>query len=303
MTFKLELRHLMAVNAVAQTGNGTRAAPLLHISQSALSHRLHEAERRLDVKLYRQVGKRLELTPAGERINLAAIQCLEEIRRAEEEVDLRKHDVRHVVRLGVSVYASFGWLPGLIRDLQENETGIEVEIETEVSPNLVELLNQNRIHLAMTTGPVRTRKITSTLLYRDELLAVLPADHPKAGRSWLRATDFEDETFVTETMEREWMGKSKTLFERLGSAPRRIMRVGHREAALALISSGMAMTAETRGQLGIYEKKKGIVIRPITKKGLFVEYYLASAARLDESGPEAVVASSLRSVIGPAKKA
>lgn len=303
MSFKLELRHLMAINAVAQTGNGTRAAPLLHISQSAFSHRLHEAERRLDVKLYRQVGKRLELTPAGERINLAAIQCLEEIRRAEEEVDLRKHDVEHVVRLGVSVYASFDWLPALIRKLQKDGAGIEIEIETEVSPNLTELLNQNKIHLAMTTGPVRNRKITSILLYRDELLAVLPADHPKAKRAWFRAEDFENETFVTETMEREWLGRSKTIFERLGSSPRRIMRVGHREAALALISSGMAMTTETRGKLGIYERKKGIVKLPITKKGLFVEYYLASAAKLDETGPEAVVARALQSVIGPPDKA
>jgi LysR family transcriptional regulator for metE and metH len=149
----------------------------------------------------------------------------------------------------------------------------------------------------MITGPIRTRKIKSTLLYRDEMLAVLPAGHPKAERTYFRASDFEDETFVTETMEREWMGKSKNLFERLGSTPRRIMRVGHREAALALINSGLAITAETREKLGIYGRNKNIVMLPITKSGLFAEYYLASATKLDTSSPEAAVVRALREVI------
>lgn len=296
MSIKLELRHLSAIHAIAKTGNGTQAARILNISQSALSHRLHEAERRLDTKIYTQVGKALKLTPAGERLNEAAIQCLGELASAEREVDLKKLGVEHVIKLGVSLYAPFHWLPDLIARLSAEHSNIEIEIVTGVSPAVIEMLHYRKIDLAIVTGEVKSQRFKSTPLYQDELLVFLKRSHPKARKPYFSADDFRDEIFVSETSQREWVGTHKSFFERLGTNPKHIMQVGHGEGVMALIKSGIAITADTRHKLAVFRKDRSIVTLPITESGLRTEYYLVAERNVVSSSPQGVVIRTLKEV-------
>ena len=61
----LDLRHLQMIWVLAGTPRVTDAAEQLGITPSALSHRIREAERRLDVQLFTRVRKRLRMTPAA----------------------------------------------------------------------------------------------------------------------------------------------------------------------------------------------------------------------------------------------
>ena len=68
MDVKLEIRHLRLLAAVAQTGSVTEAGKRLHLTQSALSHQLRDAEEKLGTALFLRLGKRMVLTPAGEKL-------------------------------------------------------------------------------------------------------------------------------------------------------------------------------------------------------------------------------------------
>src|SRR5262252_10360059 len=86
MCMDLEIRHLQLVAAVADVGSLTRAGDRLHLTQSALSHQLRDIESRLGTPLFLRVGKRLVLTPAGERLLVSARDVLERLERAEREI-------------------------------------------------------------------------------------------------------------------------------------------------------------------------------------------------------------------------
>ncbi len=83
---ELEIRHLQLVRAVAQRGTLTSAGLVLHLSQSALSHQLLDIESRLGTPLFLRVGKRLALTPAGERLLASANEVLATIVQTEDAI-------------------------------------------------------------------------------------------------------------------------------------------------------------------------------------------------------------------------
>ena len=110
----LEIRHLRLVAAVADVGSLTRAGDRLHLTQSALSHQLRDIEARLGAALFLRVGKRLVLTPAGERLLASASDVLERLEQAEQDIREMGRDRAGVLRLTTECYTCYHWLPPLL---------------------------------------------------------------------------------------------------------------------------------------------------------------------------------------------
>src|SRR3954451_15062185 len=87
MDVKLEIRHLRLLAAVAQTGSVTEAGKRLHLTQSALSHQLRDAEERLGTALFLRLGRKMVLTPAGDRLIACARRVLDELRNTETQIE------------------------------------------------------------------------------------------------------------------------------------------------------------------------------------------------------------------------
>jgi len=79
MSVKLEIRHLKLLSAVAESGSVTEAGKRLYLTQSALSHQLRDAEQKLGTSLFLRLGKKMVLTPAGEKLLTAAHSVLDEL--------------------------------------------------------------------------------------------------------------------------------------------------------------------------------------------------------------------------------
>src|ERR671930_932390 len=104
MVMDLEIRHLQLVSAVAEVGSLTRAGDRLHLTQSALSHQLRDIESRLGTPLFLRIGKRLVLTPAGERLLSSAREVLERLQQTEHEIRCMGQDHAGLLRLTTECY-------------------------------------------------------------------------------------------------------------------------------------------------------------------------------------------------------
>src|SRR5215831_7301395 len=170
MDMDLEVRHLQLVSAVAELGSLTRAGDRLHLTQSALSHQLRDIESRLGAALFLRVGKRLVLTPAGERLLVSARDVLGRLERTETEIRQMGQERAGLLRLTTECYTCYHWLPGLLARYRRRFPRVEVRIDVESTRRPFEMLLAGRIDVAIVYSRVRDRRLATTPLFDDELV-------------------------------------------------------------------------------------------------------------------------------------
>ena len=145
-----DLRALQTLAAIVEEGSLQAAAQRLHYSQSAISMQLSKLETELGQPLLHRDTRGLRLTAIGERVVTLARQMLQTNRRLWATVDDDR--LEGTVRIGVPVDLA----PMLRRtwarfaDLYPN---VQVEVRSDLSPNLLEQLENDRLDLAVVTRP------------------------------------------------------------------------------------------------------------------------------------------------------
>jgi len=128
MSPKLEVRHLKLLVTVAEEGSVTEAGKRLHLTQSALSHQLRDAEEKLGTALFLRLGRKMVLTPAGERLIVCARRVLDELSSTEVQIEGLNGGSRGVIRLSTECYTC----------------SLAAACVTEISPQVFESRGQHR---------------------------------------------------------------------------------------------------------------------------------------------------------------
>src|SRR5262245_46033192 len=165
----LEVRHLRLVKEVSSAGSLTKAGAALHLTQSALSHQLRDIESRLGGPLFLRVGKRMVLTPAGERVLQSAHDVLSAIERTEDAVRHLSGARRGVLRLSTECYTCYHWLPDLLKRYRSAHPQIDIRIDAAATSEPLTHLIEGRLDVAIVSDPVRDRRIVTTRLFDDEV--------------------------------------------------------------------------------------------------------------------------------------
>ena len=196
MSLQLDLRHYETVVAITDLGTMTAAAERLHSSQSALSHRLAEAERRLGTPLFeRGPRRRLLPTRAGLMIHQTARRALADLERSEQLLLNEERTITATVRIAVGSYDCYHWFPAFLHDMRVGHPTIDLQ--------LVVIDDQPSAHLAAGTAdlvmaPGTPEGIFDTkALFLDELVLCVAPRHRLASRRSIEAADLADEAFLT----------------------------------------------------------------------------------------------------------
>lgn len=249
------------------------AAQRLNITPSALTHRLQEAERRLAHPLLRRSGRRAQLTAAGNRLLQAARIVVRELDAAERDATTLGRDLRQTVSLGASTLCGYEWLPGLLARLEHNQPPIDVEIVMDVSVDPLRALREGRIDVAILPAPVRDRSLLSVRLFRDEMIALLPAGHAKSTTRFLDVRELAAEVYVADVTTPETGREFERLFEPAGVRPTRVLRAGHMAAVVGLVRAGLGVTICTRTSAAPYVAAGGLAIVRLAPQGQFLTWH------------------------------
>jgi DNA-binding transcriptional LysR family regulator len=193
----VELRHLRYFTAVVQWRGYREASRRLNIAQPAISQTVADLEQELGLKLFSRAGRKAELTPEGKVFYIEAMRTIE---HAESAIDIAKRAARGEIgqlSVGFIGSATYLFLPGLVRSYKAQHPGVKLTLR-ELSPSDQDTaLDSGLIDIGFTRALAaeRSKKFTSLCLYRDPMLAVLPASRKLKTRT-VRVADLAHERFV-----------------------------------------------------------------------------------------------------------
>lgn len=265
---KLDIKHWQLLEAIDQHGTLGQAAVALGISQSALSHRLAEAERRLGSAIFEREGRVLRLTPAGRLLSEAALHYLPELKRAEEAFQYTAGRKRHLVKLGLAHYSSYHWVAGFVQSLPVSRDQLQIDFVTATIQSPIESLRNGATDLLLYPGEYSDNGIESSPLFEDELVLVLPNSHPIARQSCAHPSDLLSEDYLTYSITAAPGFEYEQFFSPAGVFPQRVQVVEMTDAIVELVIARQGVSILSRWALTRSLAQNLLSSVPLTEAGL-----------------------------------
>lgn len=181
----LELRHLLALKAVAEEGSFGRAAQRLGYTQSAISQQIAVLERIVGQRLVDRPGgpRPISLTEAGRLLLTHADGIAARLRAAQ--ADLTALGAGDAGPLRIGTYQSVGAriLPTLLRSFRADWPKIDVSlVESADDRELLDLVESGEVDLSFVVFPVAPGPFESVELMRDPYVLLVQKGSPLAHR-------------------------------------------------------------------------------------------------------------------------
>lgn len=287
----LEFRHLRTIRAIHEAGGLARAADMLNITQSALSHQVKGLEEQVGMELFQRRSKPMKLSPAGMKLLRLAERILPEISAVEEEFRAMQSGRSGRMHIAIECHACFDWLFPVLDGFRSAWPEVDVDIRMRLAFDAIEALRREEVDFVISSDPVSLPGVTFTPLFDYEPMFVCAANHPLADRKWIEAEDFAEEVVLHYPVERAKLDIFTQLLTPARVEPRGTRGVELTEVILMLVAAGRGVTVLPDWVLGKYRSNPDYAVRPITEAGLNKRMY---AATRDEDVSKPFIAHMMR---------
>jgi len=242
----MTLTQLEIFSLVAELQGFTAAANRLGVSQSAISHALKSLERELGVELLRRHQSQVELSDIGQLLLLRARAMLGLANTLRQEAADARGMKRGTLRIGsFGPTSSIKLLPLILQHYRAAHPGIEVHIDEGPDRQVVQWLEERRIDIGFVVLP--DERFDTVALMEDQMVALLPVDHPLAARDSVSLKDLCNDPFVlTEAGSSELVSR---LFSAARLTPNIRFRCSQLLSTLDTVGRGDALTVVAEGSL------------------------------------------------------
>lgn len=239
----LDSRQLRSFVTVVHTGSFTTAARELFLSQSAVSHSLRALEEDVGCRLLNRVNKKVILTPAGEHLYHYATKILAEMGSARDELAHLNSWGSSKIRIGASTTACQHILPQVLTKFKSDFPNCSnIVIEPGDTPELIDLLHDQKIDLAIALEPKHHEQLTYTELFTDELNFAVGPDHPWAKQGHATRAEIPTQNYI-------FYSKNSYTFQMVGKyfsqedmVLNSVMELGSMEAIKEMVKVGVGIS-------------------------------------------------------------
>ena len=270
---RISVHQLSVFKKVSDEAGITAAAKKLYMTQPAVSNILKSLEAYYECKLIEIIGKKVYLTPSGQKVYDAAVK-LEEILQ-NLETDIKNLNGKLSGKLKISVVSTAKYfMPRLLgafkKDLMEN---IEIELKVCNRRQVIERLNNNLDDFVIMSQPPTEKDFIVHDFFEDQLVVAVSASSKLINKTKWHLIDLEKENWVIREPGSGTRIVMQKLFNESNMVPNIIMEVSNNESIKQMILADMGISIVSLQSIE-FELDLGLIkILPVVGFPVFHEWY------------------------------
>ena len=272
----IELRHLRTIRAIHQAGGLARAADMMNMTQSALSHQVAGLEAQVGMELFVRRSKPMTLSAAGIRMLRAADRILPEIVALEEEFRALQSGKTGRLHIAIECHACFDWLFPVLELFRHAWPEVDVDIRAGLAFDALPALNREEVDLVISSDPAPLPDVTFNPLFDYHPMFVGSSQNPLAAKAVIEAEDFRDQTLITYPVPRDKLDVFTELLTAAKVEPRAQRPVELTAVILMLVGSNRGVAVLPDWVLRDVKSNADYITRPLGPGTITKRLYAAT---------------------------
>ncbi|PSN17212.1 LysR family transcriptional regulator [filamentous cyanobacterium CCP5] len=235
------LHQLKVFEATARHGSFTRAAEELYLTQPTVSIQVKQLTKAVGLPLFEQIGKRLYLTQAGQRLLDTCQQIFEGLDQFEMSVADLKGMKQGQLRLAVITTAKY-FVPRLLGPFCQRYPGIDISLKVTNHQHIQERMANNEDDLYVISSPPDQPDLKTHPFLENPLVVIGPKDHPLVDKTNIPIQALNGEPFI---MREPGSGTRQVVQERFAKNKVDVkvrLELGSNEAIKHAIAGGLGIS-------------------------------------------------------------
>ncbi|MCP3688508.1 MAG: LysR family transcriptional regulator [Gammaproteobacteria bacterium] len=177
----ITIRQLRVFREVAQHQSYTRASKALFLTQPAVSMQIKQLEQVVGMPLFEKHGKQINLTDAGEEINLLSNSILQQINESQQNLEQLASGHQGKLRLAVATTVA-SVATRLMARFNERYPALSLHFTVTNREGLINLLETNETDIVIMGKPPEGLQLDTQELMANPLVVIAPPHHPLCDR-------------------------------------------------------------------------------------------------------------------------
>ncbi|RYG89702.1 LysR family transcriptional regulator [Loktanella sp. IMCC34160] len=281
----IEFRHLRTIKAIHETGGLARAADVLGITQSALSHQIKGIEDQAGVELFVRRSKPLKLSAAGKKLLSAADDILPRMAALEAEFAGLISGKAGRLHIAIECHACFEWLFPVLEQFRKAWPEVDVDIRPGLAFDAMPALRKEEVDVVISSDPETLPGVDFTPLFDYAPVFVASSHNPLADKAVIEAEDFRGQTLITYPVDRARLDIFKMLLSPAKVEPAAVRQVELTAVILMLVASDRGVSVLPDWVVRQVKTSSDYVTRPLVRPEGITRRLFAATREEDTARP------------------
>lgn len=193
----IDASHLRILREVERQGSLTAAAQSLHLTQSALSHKINRLEELIGTRIWHKEGRNLKFTHAGKYLLREAKRVLPQLERINDELARYAKGERGALNIGMECHPCYQWLVRVISPFLNQWPEVDVDVTQKFQFGGLAALFNHEIDLLVSPDPVLKEGVVFEPVFPYEQVLVVHQQHPFALQEFVLPEQLTEQTLYT----------------------------------------------------------------------------------------------------------
>jgi DNA-binding transcriptional LysR family regulator len=225
---------------VARLGSLSRAASELHVTQPALTARLHGLEQELGSRLFVRSRRGMELTSSGRAFLPYAERALGSLREGGQLVGDLERGGAGELRIGAAPAVSTYVLPSLLVRFTSRHPRVRLVVRTGHSEEILDQTLRREIEVGL-VREIRHPSIEAMPLYEDDVVLVAEPGHPFAEAGQIPVERIREARLILFDRTSSYYDLANAIVRAAGVSPRGVMELDNIDAAKEMVGQGLGV--------------------------------------------------------------